>query len=520
MINRIHFNRICLTIAALFAVIFLYSMEGQGRVGGGESYKPSSSNGSSSSSRSHSDDRSSGSTSSQDTYKSQARKSSGGYTSEPLSWPSFFGLLATIAAIFIVPYYIYSRFFSDRVAPGMGAALSSKIDFEKVRAESAATKHQPKHHQKQVNSVKPIDQLLKSDPGFVQKDFSLRVSKAFEHLQQAWSKQDLSSSTAYLSDGMYERLKLQIEDQKSNGIRNELKNIQIKKCSVSDYESDGTYESLTMRIAASGTDQTIESATLKQTKSEQTNFEEFWTFTRHKDCKTNLNSGLLENCCPGCSTTISSSRIAKCPSCQIAMRSGTFDWVLTEISQSSTTSIETDRSSIEELLARDKSFSIQLLEDRASVVFLRLATARGRPESKRLKTIVEANRESIFSTGEPLSSIAIGNIELKKIDSKQDPVKDFAHLRIEWSAKFGSNRSAESRQSNLVLVRSKSATSAKSQLFGADHCSGCGASSDDLSTELCAYCQTPRFDADNQWVLQSFEKKGLLNSDDLKESAA
>src|SRR5205814_3751548 len=88
--------------------------------------------------------------------------------------------------------------------------------------------------------------------------------------------------------------------------------------------------------------------------------------------------GLLEGNCPNCSGGIAINQVEKCAFCGAMLRSGRFDWVLAEITQASVWRGEDTYhppSGLPLIRARDPGFNRVALEDRASVIFWRLAAA-------------------------------------------------------------------------------------------------------------------------------------------------
>src|SRR5262249_35452521 len=114
-----------------------------------------------------------------------------------------------------------------------------------------------------------------------------------------------------------------------------------------------------------------------------------WSFLRRKDAETRLGDGLIEGTCPNCGAKIEMNQNANCAHCGAMLRSGLFDWVLTEITQESewAGSDRTDLPSVRTLVARDPEFNLQDLEDRASVMFWRLAAAERLRKNDTLRKI-------------------------------------------------------------------------------------------------------------------------------------
>lgn len=61
--------------------------------------------------------------------------------------------------------------------------------------------------------------LQHSDTGFDEGRFLSRVARAFERAQSAWCAQELEPLRPFVSDGVFERFSLQIEEQIADGWR-------------------------------------------------------------------------------------------------------------------------------------------------------------------------------------------------------------------------------------------------------------------------------------------------------------
>jgi hypothetical protein len=68
-------------------------------------------------------------------------------------------------------------------------------------------------------SAVSADALRQSDPAFDEARFLARVRTAFDKAQKSWCAQELEPLRPFVSDGVFERFSLQVEEQKQDGWR-------------------------------------------------------------------------------------------------------------------------------------------------------------------------------------------------------------------------------------------------------------------------------------------------------------
>ena len=103
-----------------------------------------------------------------------------------------------------------------------------------------------------------LEGIRQRDANFSVEQFLVRVDKAFEKIQVAWSAQQLSPVRPFVSDGIYERFQLQIQEQKDLGYRNVMDDVRITSHSIARASSDQHFEELTVRFQASATDYRVD----------------------------------------------------------------------------------------------------------------------------------------------------------------------------------------------------------------------------------------------------------------------
>ena len=222
--------------------------------------------------------------------------------------------------------------------------------------------------------------LCAADPNFDAQAFYQRVGVAFRKIQAAWCAQNLSTVRPFISDGVHERFSLQVAEQRAEGYRDQMDNIYIHDIDLLELHSDGLFDELSVRIEASAADYRVSLANGKRVSGSTApeRFVEVWTFLRHRGAVTQPGkAGLIEGNCPNCGAAVELNQAANCTHCKALLRSGQYDWVLSEITQEIEWHGERhgELPGVATLRSRDPEFNAVELEDRASVMFWRKATA-------------------------------------------------------------------------------------------------------------------------------------------------
>ncbi|MCX6118600.1 MAG: Tim44-like domain-containing protein, partial [Proteobacteria bacterium] len=360
-----------------------------------------------------------------------------------------------------------------------------------------------------------IHKIKGNDVNFKPKEFLARVESAFMIVQNSWSTGNLIPMRPFSSDGVYERFSIQLEDLKAQKLKNKLSDIKIQSCKIYSHDIDGKYESTTVELSASMKDEYLNEKG-KTVKSSPAEFTEYWTFTRFVGVKTKNTKGLLEGCCPECTVPVVMNQHAKCPACNVILRSGEFDWVLTEITQEvSDTDSEISFDEIENVRQKDPYFSVQLLEDHASVIFWRMMTTRRTKNLKVLESVAQSDLCQTIADLPVRTDIGVGSVELTGFERM--PNQLVAKIHVKWMAKTNPKEPSERFASDMVLIRRDNAQSELQNKMGSLHCKSCGLAVGDVVDSNCSGCGTTIKDEGRQWILAGWE---TLKSTSIESKAA
>ncbi len=378
------------------------------------------------------------------------------------------------------------------------------------------------HQAMQTSSVADgLGAIRRNDSGFERSNFLARVAEAFRKIQHAWCNHDLDAVRAFISDGIYERFSLQIREQQARGVSDHMENLTIHTTTIAGAEADETFETVTVRITASAVDYEVDAETGRKASGSGSSeaFTEFWTFIRKPGTQTTGQPGLIEGNCPNCGASLELNLSAKCESCGSLIKSGEYDWVLSEITQASEWHAGGKKSivGVDAIRQEDANFSVQQLEDRASVMFWRfiesLRVGKAAPIRKMATDGVCDELRSSFKPGEDGMREYFGDCAVGSVDTLGIVVgepMDQALVEIRWSGvRFSTDGMAKTRKvartnisTHVFVLSRKHGAGASGAALSSAHCPNCGAPVSDEASDACEYCGTVLNDGNSDWVLE------------------
>jgi len=178
--------------------------------------------------------------------------------------------------------------------------------------------------------------LQARDPNFNQQVFIDRAQTTFFVLQNAWMARNLEPARIYLSDAIYQRWKLQVEQFVTLHKRDVLEDLAVNGCGIAKVTSDANFDSITVRFDAIAKDYEVDD-TGKMVSGDKTiqPFTEFWTFIRSQAARTRVGETAQITQCPNCGAPVSINESGICAYCKSTVTTGQFGWVLNNITQAS-----------------------------------------------------------------------------------------------------------------------------------------------------------------------------------------
>jgi hypothetical protein len=510
-IVKILFASIVVLAAALHVV--LITTDAFSRAGRGSSYRSSSSSRSSSSrSYSSSSSRSSspstwGSSSSRSrtyipygsTHSSSSSTTSGTTDSSSTSGGSdwIYGLIGLAVIFGIIGLIIYLIVKVIKKALGMGGA---KAGFD----DSAPTQYE-------FNPA-IAEKLKAGDPEFSPEKFMEKAKTIAERLQQSWSDGDMIPVRNYVSQGIFNRFRLQLELMvEDEGVRNIMSDYKVMKVSALALNASKSYQTIHVSLYASGRDATVPAGASEEEKQKalaatpKEAFTEVYSFTRKLGVKTNTSRDWLKGECPNCGYVPDNfSENNKCRSCGSIYNSGEFDWVLSEITQLEEWKEESSRDieGLAELEGRNLSINREVIEDRASYLFWRWIYSRVKGTAAPLARdavpgfIAEfpPNKHKLYNT-------AVGAVDLVSV--KLEGEDAIAKVKILWSTASEINDEPYHHENMFTLMMP---VALKNPYGLADHsCDNCGGPLPESDALKCTYCGSNLPAAVSDWLLAKID---------------
>lgn len=180
-------------------------------------------------------------------------------------------------------------------------------------------------------------------PDFAWADFTRTVEAIFLKLQEAWSDQRWELARPYETDALFQTHRFWMERYRTQGLRNRLEQVQVRRIEPVKLGQDAFYEAITVRIYASMLDWTEETGASGGTAGkvvggsnrEARVFSEYWTFIRRIGGKADPDGGgWSAESCPSCGAPLDKvNQAGVCGYCEAKITNGDFDWVLTRIEQ-------------------------------------------------------------------------------------------------------------------------------------------------------------------------------------------
>ncbi len=179
-----------------------------------------------------------------------------------------------------------------------------------------------------------LNDIRQRDPAFDQAHFIDRVQTAYNILNLAWIKGDLSPALPFLSEGEANRLTMQLEGDRALNRRNVMEDLVLSGVRIVRVDKNATGDILTARIDASAADYYIDTRTGKDISGwhNPRPYTEYWTFVRSGTAKTTKTS-YMDRACPNCGAPLELGNISVCQFCGTPVASTEYDWVLMTIDQ-------------------------------------------------------------------------------------------------------------------------------------------------------------------------------------------
>ncbi|MCU0849351.1 MAG: TIM44-like domain-containing protein [Spirochaetes bacterium] len=361
-----------------------------------------------------------------------------------------------------------------------------------------------------------VDAVRSADPAFDPAKFMERAGAISSMIQAAWSAGDMKPVRNFVSQGVYNRFRLQLEMMaRDEGVRNVSADYHPAGLEITGISDSKNYQTLHVKLRATIRDVTVpKDAPDDEVKkalgaAEVSSFGEIHSFTRKRGAKTDPSKDILKGVCPNCGYVPDNfGEVNKCGSCGGVYNSGEFDWVLSEITQEeewkggSADTVD----GLKALEEKNLSVNREVIEDRASFLFWRWLDARARGKAAVLSRDATGSFLKGFGQegrGAPFFEPAVGAVDLA--GCRQEEGSAFADVLVLWSA--ASSKGSEPGHCEHIFTL-KMPLDMKNPYGLADHsCDSCGAPLPETDALECGYCGKALQKVNSDWLLDSVSKK-------------
>ncbi len=185
---------------------------------------------------------------------------------------------------------------------------------------------------RQPRVAERLNEIASRDEQFSFERFAARVKVVFAELQAGWTTMNLARIRPHVSDNLLQYFGYWFDLYGQAGARNVTQNARVLDIQLSSVISDAVYDSITVRVFATGLDYTMrEDGTLiKGSKSVERPYTEYWTLIRGRAAKSRERDPLA---CANCGAPLNVNMAGSCEYCHVKVVTGNFDWVLSRIEQ-------------------------------------------------------------------------------------------------------------------------------------------------------------------------------------------
>jgi tellurite resistance protein len=370
-----------------------------------------------------------------------------------------------------------------------------------------------------------LNALRLKDPQFELQPLLDKTRTLFLTLQEAWFKRDLSPVRPFLSDATYQRFEVQLGLMKAQGVRDALTAIEVLDVGLIGLDQSEWFDTVHLRVHARMRDADVPATTsdadavAAAQRAPLEAFTEVWSFVRKPGVGTRIGEDLFQGKCPNCGAPFEGGASNRCGYCEAIVNSGNYDWTLSEITQG----VEHVRhwaqvDHLREAREADPALNLEMLEDRASLLFWKWVDAQSHTTTRGLSKVAatdfigqldteqrrlrEQRRRQVFL------ECAVGGVTVRTFELVPDGY-DRAHVEIRWSARVGEGP-VDGRAPSLptvpqrwvfTLQRRHGARTNTANGMSTDRCPQCNAALTDSAATTCDFCGTQLANGERDWVL-------------------
>jgi hypothetical protein len=360
-----------------------------------------------------------------------------------------------------------------------------------------------------------VTRLREGDPDFHVDALLDRVKQVYLRTQEARFLRDLSTVRALMSDATHQRFRTELALLDQAGQREALAEVRVHGLQLVGLVQSRWFDTLHVAVDARLRRRLVPADTSDADARAQAEAEfaetrvEVWSFVRKLGNRTR-GEGLLEGKCPNCGAPFRGGHTNQCEYCQAIVNSGNYDWTLSEITRGRDHE-EALRSSeiagLPEAQRADPALNLQILEDRASLIFWKWLEARALGEPRRLSKLADARWLHAGQIGSPEAFRAL---EVSGVDTQSfliDAHGQQAVVEVRWHGQVarGADQPTSWRghrcRTRLTLARGPHVKTRTDNGMSTHRCPSCNAPLGDSLTPRCDFCQAELVASREDWIL-------------------
>jgi tellurite resistance protein len=371
-----------------------------------------------------------------------------------------------------------------------------------------------------------VNALRLKDPSFELEPLLANTRNLFVRLQESWARRDLGAVRPFLSDATFQRLEVQLQLLDLQGVRDAIAEPIVLDLQLIGLAQNEWFDSIQLRVKASMRDSEVpasgsyEQAVAAAMKVKPEVFTEVWTFVRKPGAQTRIGADLFQGKCPSCGAPYNGGASNRCEFCGAVVNSGNYDWTLSEITQG----IEhlrhhTTVDGLMQARAADPALNLEVLEDRASLIFWKWIAAQSTGEAKRISKVAtgefvtrlegEATALAAQHRRKVFLECAVGAVIVRAFVNRGNFT--LAQIEVRWSAKQGIGPRDQKppalptvpQRTVITLSRQVGATTSVGNGMSTFRCPSCNAPLTGSASSTCDYCGVELSGGEKDWVLAS-----------------
>jgi hypothetical protein len=344
-------------------------------------------------------------------------------------------------------------------------------------------------------------------------------------LREAWCGGDMKPARPFVSDGVYGRFQVQLALMRQENRRNVMSDSRVLATTIEAVEDAAPLDVVHVRVVAEARDTEVPVAAGEDeirhalARAPVEPYTEIWSLVRRAGAQSKQSGFAVGRACPSCGAPFAQGEqgeTLKCRYCSALACSGEHDWVLAEITQlEEWHPASRTPPGLAQLRERDGGVAREALEDRASYLFWKWVQAGRAGSHAPLRKgasprLLEEGARTEWA--QSARDVAVGGAELLACelgDPGQAGSRDHAHVKIFWSARFGTSATFTPAKTVLTLGRRSGVVSRISMTSLV--CQVCGAPLAETDSTKCDHCGADVSDGEQAWVLEA-----VLRSDELR----